>query len=255
MFSRIALRIATIEALKGETSVADNVLDSQIGALDVAADGSLRTDQEKPFISVYVEAGKSEGGTGLRALHRGGATDLVLEFGITAAMTEIDPDTGSGEIIGMGIPATDAAFEFYLDVLGRQILDALTDPQNEWAEIWRGLSRTVLKSERRRMSDQRTGTRIAAHQLIVTLDLLPDPLFGEALAPGSIWKRFLDKAEDHPWKATLAGLIGTVQGSLDTIRRRNGLTLEEARALALAAAAGTGAAPAIDPVSLEIVRP
>ena len=90
MLGRIALRMATIEALKGSTLVDGNVLDSQIGALDIAADGTIRTDQEKPFISVYVEASKQDGGFNIRGLHKTGLTELVIEIGITTAMTEIN---------------------------------------------------------------------------------------------------------------------------------------------------------------------
>lgn len=62
---RIAARMAAVRALRGRTLVGDNVLDSQIGALDVGADGELRTEEDKPFISVYTH-GKTTA-TGLRA--------------------------------------------------------------------------------------------------------------------------------------------------------------------------------------------
>src|SRR5690606_36217188 len=109
---------------------------------------------------------------------------------ISAAMTDTDPDTGVSTVIGIGIPATDPALEFYLDCVGRQIAVALSDPDNAWAEIWRGLSSSVLKIERKRTSDAASGTRIAAHQLVITLDLLPDPVFGAPIAPTSIWAIF-----------------------------------------------------------------
>lgn len=57
MLARIALRMATIAALKGRTLVEDNVLDSEITALDADADGNLTTDQKRPFISIYTDNG------------------------------------------------------------------------------------------------------------------------------------------------------------------------------------------------------
>ena len=66
----MALRIAAVQALKaGGTLVGDNVLDSQISAIDQTADGQLRSDQQRPFIAVYTDAAKSQdlGQTGLRS--------------------------------------------------------------------------------------------------------------------------------------------------------------------------------------------
>lgn len=256
MLARIALRVAAIAALKGRTLVGENVLDSQIGALDVAADGSIRTDQEKPFVSVYVEGSKIEDHLDLRALHRSGPTEFMVEIGITATMTETDSETGESKVIGIGIPATDPALEFYLDVVGRQIVNALTDPRNEWAEIWRGLSSSAIKIERKRTSDAASGTRIAAHQLVVTLDLLPDPVFGEPVAPTSIWAKLFAKmeAEDHPFLQPMRELVGSPVGVLghEAQRRRFGMTLDEARALlGIAPQPGEATEPTIQHVSFE----
>ena len=235
MLARIALRVATIEALKGKTLVGDNVLDSQIGAIDIAADDSLRTDQEKPFIAVYVDGSKIEDRIDLRSLHKSGSTELTIETGITAAMTETDQETGASTVIGIGIPATDPALEFYLDCVGRQITTALSDPHDAWSEIWRSLSSSVLKIERKRTSDAASGTRIAAHQLVITLDLLPDPVFGAPVASTSVWATFFASMEavEHPFTETLLELLGDPAGVSETaaIRRRFGLTLDEARAL------------------------
>jgi hypothetical protein len=237
MLARIALRIATIEALKGKTLVGGNVLDSQIGAIDIGADDAIRTDQEKPFISVYVDGSKIEDRVDLRSLHKSGPTELTIEIGISAAMTETDQDTGVSAVIGIGIPATDPALEFYLDCVGREIATALSDPGNAWAEIWRGLSSSVLKIERKRTSDAASGTRIAAHQLVITLDLLPDPVFGAPLAPTSIWAAFFARmsAVQHPFAEKLIDLIGDPAGvsEVDAVRRRFGLSLDEARTLSV----------------------
>lgn len=234
MLGRIALRIATVEALKGKTLVDKNVLDSEIGALDVGADGSLRSDQEKPWIAVYTDAAKVEERLDLRALHRSGATALTIEVGITGAMTVTDPETGACEVLP-GLCATDRALEFYLDCVGRQIVTALSDPLNPWSEIWRDLSSGIVKIERKRTSDETSGTRIAAHQLVVTVDLLPDPVFGEPVAPTSIWARLFARmaAADHPYLSTMQSLVGIPDGIRmhEAQRRRFGMTLEEARAL------------------------
>jgi hypothetical protein len=250
MLARLALRIATIEALRGATFAGAEVLDSQIGALHVTADGAVRTDRDQPFIAVYTDGGKVEGMLELRALHRAGATDLTVEIGIAASMVETDAETGQTVIVGLGIPATDPAMEAYLDCVGRQVANALTDPDNGWAEIWRGLSGGISKIERRRTSDA-GGTRVAAHQIVVTVELLPDPVFGEPVAETSVWAKLLAKLEatGHPQLAIIRALIGGASDGSDhdALRRRFGLTLEEARAVTLA----DGGEPAIASVAVE----
>lgn len=231
---RIALRIATIEALRGNTSVADNVLDSEIASLDVKADGNLQTNQEKPFISVYTDGAKIDDLGGGRRLWLNGLTELLIETGIAASMAETNQETGESTVIG-GIPATDSALELFLDVIDRQTISVLMDPNNVWSEIWKSLIRDIVRVERRRTADAETGTRMAAHQQCIICDLLPDPVFGEPIAETSIWRRLLDQmsAIDHPYLETLQNLIGA-SGSdpIPSQQRRFGMTLEEARALA-----------------------
>lgn len=161
--------------------------------------------------------------------------------------------------VAAGVPATDDAFEFYLDVVGRQVVNALSDPDNAWAEIWRRLSGSIIKIERKRTSDA-TGARIAAHQLVITLDLLPDPVFGEPVAETSVWAQFLallamptmvnpdhdpDSPDSEPEriidpvvaaKATvLLDLLGSPADPMfdKGAQRRFGLTKEEATAMLL----------------------
>lgn len=233
MLSRIAVRLATIGAIKGRTLVGDNVLDSQIGVLDVDGAGALRTEAKKPFIAVYVDSSEASDQAGGRSLHRAGLTELVIEYGIATTMAELNQETGETVLGGIGIPATDAAMEFYLDSVGRQIANGLSDPDNAWAEIWRGLSNRVVRVDRRRASDAE-GVRIAAQQMVLTLDLLSDPVFGEEIADTSIWARLLAamQEENHPYLASINALLGSgAEGADQGTRRRYGLTLEELTAM------------------------
>lgn len=262
MLAKIAWRMATVAALKGATIVGSNVLDSEIGALEVGADGQLRTDQETPFHSVYVDGAKLEQSSDnvLRALHASGLADLTIETGITTTMTEIDDATGASTIVGIEIPATDAAFEFFLDCAGREVVNALTDPNNEWAEIWRSLTAKIVKIDRKRTSDATNGTRIAAHQLIITAELLPDPVFGEPVRDGSVWHRFFAKLseDDDPIvvkkREALLALLGDPATTLasEAQRRRFGMTLAEVRALFdIAVQPGEATEPLIAGVALQ----
>lgn len=261
MLARTALRMAAVEALRSKTLVGDNVLDSEIGALDVAADGALRTNEDKPFIAVYTEASRAEGSMLLeqRALHRSGSIEIVFEFGVTAAMLTTDPETGESVVVP-GLPMTDRAIEFYLDCVGRQIVNALTDPSDAWAELFRALSSRITKIDRRRaMASGDTATRMAAHQLVIAVDLLSDPIYGEELS--GVWVRFFDKLDESTdpvivtKAALLRSLIGDTSGATaaGAHQRRFGMTLEEVRAL-LNAPLVAGSEPDTISVDLEITR-
>lgn len=194
---RIALRIALVEALRGRTLVGDNVLDSQIGALDVAADGSLRTDQQKAWIAVYTDASTSKDGAAdvsLRALVPNGATQILIETGLTAAQVLIDPETEQS-VVYPGIPDTDAAFELHSDIVMRQIADVLSDPLNGWSEVARRMILSFQSVERLRVSGDQQGTRLAAQQTRIVANLVADPVRGVPLKDGSPLNAFFDQAE------------------------------------------------------------
>lgn len=270
--NRIAARIAAVQALRGRTLVGDNVLDSQIGALDVAADGSLRTDEERPFISIYTDAAKIDGDeAALRAFVVNGETEFVFEAGVTAAHVETD-DTGVSTIYP-GIPGTDAAFEVHLDLTMRQIGDALSDPENEWAEIFRKFISHFVKVERARTSGAENGVRLAAQQLRVTAVLRPDPVRGVELKPAHPLAMFFAKAatvtvpnpahdpDDENSPATIpdpvvAAQVALMQAQLSgaeyewqSMMRRYGLTRTEADNLLLTTP--EGAEPDITVVSVD----
>lgn len=190
MLTRIALRIAVQEALRGHTLAGDNVLDSSIGALDLDADGSARTDQDRPFLSVYTDSGAIPAANGLMALFNDSTVELVIEAGITAAMVEQEPETGAGIIVAIGLPATDASMELAVDVMLREVADELTDPSNDWADLVRCLLTNVTGVERLRTGQVANGTRLAAHELRIKGELVQDPVKGADLRD-TVYERFL----------------------------------------------------------------
>lgn len=241
--ARIALRIAAVEALKGRTLVGDNVLDSPNGALDIQADGQLRTDEERPFISIYTDSGSAENVVG-RSLIENGTCVLVIEAGISMAMTELNEETGASQIIGIAIPASDRSFEFFLDVVQREVLDALTDPDNAWAEIYRSLHTRVMKLEIGGKRNADDGQRLAGHQTRITLELMDDPLRGEPLPPSGPFARFLEAmmaSDDDVYKKQAARLMTLVGGNdpdWKTLQRRHGMTAGQLLSLGRGPVAG-----------------
>lgn len=175
---RIALRRACVMALKGHTLAGDNVLDSEIGAVDVDESGNLAVVNQGRFIAVYTDRAEAMSPGG-RMLFENGSTLLRIEFGITEQMTieEEDPDN-PGEMIRSvvaGVPFTSRAAEDYLDLLGRQVMSALSHPDREAANVFRGLFHSISKIDRQRESDSK-GQRVAAQQIALTGELLPDPI-------------------------------------------------------------------------------
>ena len=234
---RIALRIAAVEAIRGRTLVGDNVLDSEIGAIDIAADGSIRTEKEKPFISVYTEDGASKlDGNDLRSLFDNGTCELVFELGITAAMSVTDPDTGESSVVP-GVPVTDRSFEYFLDMTARQILDALSCPDNPWGEICRGLTCRFSKIERIRAGNADGGMRFAAHRIKIICELMEDPVRGEPLeeeTPFFDFLKALDASADPQHQIYAQAMRAEIDGSdapWENAQRRLGMTAAELLAL------------------------
>lgn len=234
--TRIALRIAAVEALKGRTLVGANVLDSPNGALDVQADGTLRTAEDRPFVAIYTDQGRSENISG-RSLTENGACDIIFEMGISSAMLELNKETGETAMVGIAIPASDQASEFFLDVVQRQIRDALVDPANPWAEIYRGLHYRVLKIEFAGARNTEDGQKLAGHQMRLTVELADDPVRGEAMDPGAPLLKFLDALEasgDEVYETQAATMRSLLSGSAEDweqLQWRQGMTAAELLAL------------------------
>lgn len=241
---RIALRIAGVQALRGKTDVGDNVLDSQIGAIDVGSDHSIRTDQKKPFLALYTDSARAGTGQGApagsrldaRSLMMNGAIEIVIEAGVTAAMVVRDPDTEEALLEGIGVPALDRNLEAQLDIIMRQACNALTDPDDEWADIFRSLTYGYTRLERSRAATPE-GQRIAAHQLRITTELVEDPLPGEPLDPQGGMARFIAKAAilGDPDVDAIVSRIVALSGGDDpdwkVKQRRHGMTRAELLAL------------------------
>jgi hypothetical protein len=234
---RIATRTVLVEALKGRTLVGDNVHDSKIGVLDIAGDGTIRTSEDKPFLAVYTDAAQATD-IDIRSMKENGQTEILFEMGVTAAMTETNDD-GVSLIVGVGVPATDRALEFLLDLLARQIADILTDPDNTWAEIYRGLVSRIVKIERARAGNVVDGQRLAGQQIKVIAELIEDPVKGEPLAvdtPFALFLAAIEASEDEDLR-TQAALIRAQMTSTNadwqTVQRRLGLTGDEVSALGL----------------------
>ncbi|WP_109317548.1 hypothetical protein [Pseudovibrio ascidiaceicola] len=238
--ARIALRHCAVEALKAAgTLVGTNILDSKVAALQVSSDGSLRTDEEGPFIAVYTDSSKA-GELNGRSLRVNGHLDLVFNYGITAAMTQTN-EKGESVVTGLEVPATSPNFEFFLDALTRQIKFTLLDPTNPWSELLKGFAPDFTSCEEMRHGNTRDGVRLVSGQLRLTVELVADPVPGAALPETGIWSRFLAKlAETDPehFERLQSLLAWDGQAQENQLLSLYGLTGLEADALHLTSASG-----------------
>lgn len=231
----MALRIAAVQALKaGGTLVGDNVLDSQISAIDQTADGRLRSDQQRPFIAVYTDVAKAQdlGQTGLRS---NGRVDIVFNCGVSVTMAETNKETGETQIVDL-FPATDANLEAVLDALDVQISRVLTDPENPWAQVFGDFVQAYVTKEHVRSSSSAENVRLAAGQTKLTIDVFADPRYGQPLAEGGPWPRFMALMAEHgvPQLALFQHLVGDpVSGAYEEFERLTGMTTRDAQSLRL----------------------
>ncbi len=258
--ARIAIRAAAVEAIKGRTLVGANVLDSEIGVLDLDSSGRVTSPEKEAFVAVYTDAAKAAvGDNDLRSMLLNGTTDLLFECGMSAAMLQnTDPDTGE-TVMAIGVPDTDANFEFQLDLLVRQLIEALTDPGNVWGQVFLGLAYRLRSVERMRVGNITDGTRLAAQQLKVSADLVDDPEPATALDPDSAFGRFITLAqasEDESLRkkgAFMAAAITGTREAWENLQQAHGMTAAELRALGLGPlpADADRSTPAWDSATLE----
>ncbi len=238
--ARIALRSAAVEALKGRTRAQNNVLDSEIGIIDNDGSGKIGIDTDSYFIAVYTDAGKAQvGDNELRALLLNGRTEVLFETGVTAKMLVVNQQDGTSVMPEVGIPDTDGGFEFTLDLISREIAQALTDPDNEWGQVFLGLIYKTTFVERGRVGNVSEGVRLAAHQTKITVDLIDDPEPRRALDPDAPFARFIELAkasndESLQKKASyIEAMITGEREPWERLQQVHGMTAQELLALGL----------------------
>lgn len=191
----LALRLATIRALKGRTFAEDRVFDSRIEAID-----TLAVNETAPIVIVTTDDDEAtiEGRDLLAGDHQ---HELVIEAAVwTKVATEKDDEV-------LVIPATDAGLEASLNILCYQITRALAADGGEWGDLWRTIVMRAPKIVSRRGADDTNGVRFAARQIIYTVDHIAEPLPGRMPAEGDAWARILGMLKADPEFAPIGKII------------------------------------------------
>lgn len=198
--SALAIRLATIEALRGQTLAGDRVHDSDIRPVDLVVGA-----EQQPVILVTTDDSDTdvEGRDLLAADHK---LELVVEMTVAS---KVDVE-GSDESV-IAIPATDAGLEITLNLLGWQIAATLSSGGGAWGDLWRTFVTRVRKVTSRRGADDANGIRYAARQLIFSVDHLAEPEKGIVPAEGDAWARMIAALKATP---KFAGIGSAVEATI-----------------------------------------
>lgn len=257
MLNALALRLATVQALRGRTYAGDAVLDSEQSAID-----ELATDRPTPVIIVYTDrSNATPGKVDLFATEgdgrvESGWTELLIEIVVTQRMQILDDEGQPHETAVQ--PFTDASLAATLNIIERQVKRVLMDPRPTapWSGIWRRFVNVLSENEADLGMSQRDGVRFAGRQIKLRCQLHRDPMPG--VAPGPNWVDFLALAAAVPGLAPLvpvieAELAGDDLEPWQIEQMLGGLSLYTARALQVTP--GTVEAEATSPTMTVTAAP
>lgn len=205
--AREVLRLAAVRALRSDPRVirwiadADRVRDSEQGPVE-----DYVSDKALPEILVYTDDGKFSDGAS-DSLFAGGEQNLTIEIVMTQKM-RVSVE-GPFDEWAFAPPETDASMELTIGMIERTIILALSDPNNEWAELFRSFALGIDVGISNRGSSMRDGVRFAGRQLVFSIKLPSDPAPDQQIKP--LWARFLALAE---LDADLAQLVPMFQAMI-----------------------------------------
>lgn len=180
----LAIRICLERTLSGRTYAENRVYDSQITPVDQTVQAG-----QKPLIIISTDDDTSE-------IERWGflcpssrKLEIVIDMVLaTFVRAQVGSGDGQLEII---IPHTDAGMEASLSFMQHQVLRAISDGIDPWAELLKEFINTPQKMIGRRGAGAEKGIRFAARQLVITCDPIPEPDFGETIPPDGPWGKLL----------------------------------------------------------------
>ncbi|WP_319568374.1 hypothetical protein [Cohaesibacter marisflavi] len=221
----LAISTCLAKALTDKTLAGSRILESDPTALRTNPDGTVATEAGGPFISLFVHAGKGQSRAGFYA---NGKVDIIIESGVTLAMWHTDKETGARTCEGVGFLPTSASMERMLDLMHRQIVDAMSS-QSVWAVLLRAFFTSAPDFERAGIASAENGQRLAARQVKFSLDVVDDPELQdldefyeardseeesvpEPVAPFSRFLLLLHSSEDGQDQALVTEILEVLEG-------------------------------------------
>lgn len=166
-------RIAFTKAIESKTS-AGHVLNAPKEPLDRLADG-------KAVIAAYTGAIKIDP-LG-RDLYGNAATSQTIEL-----VVQMYLPPGNVVVEGMELTMDDAGAGFGMDLLWRQVVDALADPVDPWADLYRSIVRSYIgMTSAPVLIETEKSIRIPCREVALNCTMISEPGFGVQLTTG--WQR------------------------------------------------------------------
>lgn len=207
---RLLIRISVVEAWRGRTTAQGNVFDSRIDTLD-----GLLKGKAAPVLIFSIEEGEdADAGQHDGLVGRDSRLTAMVQAAVASGR---EVRSGDGSVLVLEIGETDAAYEALLDILSWQWRVCLSDNDNPWAQIFRGLVVSVGTIKDQRAFDQETGTKHASRFWQFEVTTLPEPMPGDALAePIEAGLSLMEEdAEYAPLAATWRQLLSEGAGLSD----------------------------------------
>ncbi|WP_018261531.1 hypothetical protein [Methylobacterium sp. WSM2598] len=245
----LALRLCLVKALSGRTLAENRVFDSLIVPWDQVA----QETGPQPVLIVSTDQDDAEP-------DKESSRDMTRDLDVVIEMTlagQVQVRAGELEV---EIPHTDAGLEATLDVMAWQVEQALKDPTDPWAEmfrVFRGPPRPKRLTSRCGGSAER-GVKYAVRQNIVTIDPMQEPERGADAIPEP-WDAFVALLRTDPALARYGDLLESLlTGSTLLPWQRAQALLQQTRGVmngvGLGAVPGAEAEPPASQITIETVR-
>lgn len=181
--SRFALRVCTARALRDVTLAEGRIFQSAIDPLDTRV-----REVRQPMLIINTDD-HAQTGDGRDMTGGEDKLDLVIEATI-AGKTSATGIDGQGDEVSIEVPGADAGMDLTLDILEHQVIRALVRGNGVWAALWRRMALRINSRTSRRGADV-SGVRWAARQLVLSCDVLAEPIGGEHDVARGFWADFL----------------------------------------------------------------
>ena len=245
--TRLVMRLACVQALKGTTLAGSRVFDSAVAPLDLVVE-----EHRQPLIVVTTDEHEADI-TGRDLMSGTQTCDLVIEIAI-AATASLSSSNEQGEAITIEIPHTDEGMELTLDMLEHQCVAALIRDTTPWATIWMNLVPRVTRRLSRRGASAENGLRFAARQIVLTCDLIDTPARTADLSEASAWGLALAAMDGD---ANLARIANMLRAEIDGGGLADWQIIAQSLGLTDVGVRNIGLEPALDdagnPVQLDTV--
>ncbi|MDQ0301363.1 hypothetical protein [Ancylobacter polymorphus] len=234
-------RIAFAKALEGRTSA---------GAVLNAPKEPLDRLGEKPVIAVYTGAIKFDPRG--RDLY-GSTADQIIELVIQMILPP-----GNVVVEGMELTMNDAGAGFGMDLLWRQVVDALADPANTWADLYREIVRAYAGfTSAPVLVEVERNVPVPYREVQLNCRMIPEPSMGAPLS--TVWQKIDAKLRTDPELVPVADALKVMierpagMPSWRITQARMGWSDAEIRASGLAPldATETGEAPTLEGAIVE----